>query len=168
MGGVFFFFNSRRATPLTPQITFSENSSVMAHSNNNVQDVMCYEYRDGELRFQVVRSNGAIKKHLTEEQLIKIIESGDCGPSITLENLRKLNDKPLEKWLIDEVFGEMRKISWQGNKFVCKYSSWLVNAFCSHRRYWRRYFEFPWVEHGKSGRTLDEQGCTSQIVHARR
>jgi len=133
-----------------------------------VQDVMRYDRGDGELLFQVMQSNGAIRKNLTEQQLIKIIELGECGPSITLENLRELKDNPLEKWLLDEVLGEMRKIAWKGNKFVCKYSSWLVNAFCSHRHNWRRYFEFPWVEHGKSGRTLDEQGCTSQIVRARR
>jgi hypothetical protein len=115
-----------------------------------------------------MQSNGAIRKNLTEQQMMGIIEEGRCGPSVTMENLRKLDEIPLNKWLLDEVLGEMRKIAWKGNKFVCKYSSWLVNAFCSHRRYWRRYFEFPWVEHGKSGRTLDEQGCTSQIVHARR
>ena len=93
---------------------------MAAHSNTHVQDVMRYDRGEGMLRYKVVRSNGETKSNISEQQMLDIIESGRCGPTVTVENFRKLEELPLQKWLIDEVIGDMRKLSWQGNKFVCK------------------------------------------------
>ena len=92
---------------------------MATHSNNHVQDVMCYDRGGGILRYKVVRSDGETKSNISEQQMLGIIESGRCGPSVTVENLRKLEEMPLQKWLLDDVLGELRKIAWKGKKFVC-------------------------------------------------
>lgn len=100
---------------------------MATHSNNHVQDVMRYDRGEGMLRYKVVRSNGETKSNISEQQMLDIIESGRCGPSVTVENLRRLKEMPLQQWLLDDVLGELRKIAWKGKNLYVTYLSLLEN-----------------------------------------
>ena len=78
---------------------------------------MWYTNRSGDVKYQGLKSNGKTTSNLTKERVLEMIRSGTHGPSLTednLERLERLGDIAEGVWMIEELFGQLRKVQWTG------------------------------------------------------